>query len=104
MQVHIWPSRTRPVTAAKAAISVHASWVASSLGTGTVWKWSKTQIEDQSSLASARRARPAITPQCWLGSIPTRSMRQPCGTKSPNFMPPTLLPLPTAPPQGSCSV
>ena len=98
MQVHIWPSRTRPVTAAKAAIRVQASCVASSLGIGTVWKWSKTQIDDQSSLASARRARPAITPQCWLGSIPTRSMRQPCGTKSPNFMRPTLLPVsPTRP-------
>ena len=86
MQVHIWPSRIRPVTAANAAIRVHASWVASSLGIGTVWKWSNTQIEDQSSLASARRASPAITPQCCEGSIPTRSMRQPCGTNSPNFM------------------
>ena len=40
MQVHIWPNRTRSVTAPKADISVHASWVASSVGTGTVWKWS----------------------------------------------------------------
>jgi hypothetical protein len=40
MQVHIWPSRTRLVAAPNAAISVHASCVASSLGTGTVWKWS----------------------------------------------------------------
>ena len=40
MQVHIWPIRTREVVAAKAAMSVHASWVASSEGTGTVWKWS----------------------------------------------------------------
>src|SRR5690348_12233920 len=43
-------------------------------------------MEDQSSLASARRARPAMTPQCWAGSMPTRSMRQPWGTNSPNFM------------------
>lgn len=40
MHVHICPSRTRPVTAAKADIMVHASWVASWLGMGTVWKWS----------------------------------------------------------------
>ena len=40
MHVHIWPSRMRAVDAANAAISVHASWVASSLGTGIVWKWS----------------------------------------------------------------
>ncbi len=40
MQVHIWPSRTREVEAASAAISAQASWVTSSVGTGTVWKWS----------------------------------------------------------------
>ncbi|GMA88354.1 hypothetical protein GCM10025868_36040 [Angustibacter aerolatus] len=40
MQVHIWPRRTREDAAANAAISVHASCVASSVGSGTVWKWS----------------------------------------------------------------
>ena len=40
MHVHICPSRMREVEAANAAISVQASWVASSVGTGTVWKWS----------------------------------------------------------------
>ena len=40
MQVHIWPSRTVVVAAANAAISDQASCVASSVGTGTVWKWS----------------------------------------------------------------
>ena len=40
MQVHIWPSRTRDVAAPNAAISDHASWVASSDGSGVVWKWS----------------------------------------------------------------
>ena len=40
MAVHIWPSLIREVLAANAAISVHASWVASSVGIGTVWKWS----------------------------------------------------------------
>ncbi|SKU13945.1 Uncharacterised protein [Mycobacteroides abscessus subsp. abscessus] len=34
--VHICPSLIREVTAAKADINVHASWVASSVGTGTV--------------------------------------------------------------------
>jgi hypothetical protein len=40
MQVHIWPSRTVAVAAASAAINVHASCVASSVGVGIVWKWS----------------------------------------------------------------
>ena len=40
MQVHICPSRTRLVAAASAAIRVQASWVASAVGIGTVWKWS----------------------------------------------------------------
>jgi hypothetical protein len=40
MHVHIWPSRTRSVTAPNAAISDHASCVAWSVGAGTVWKWS----------------------------------------------------------------
>jgi hypothetical protein len=40
MHVHIWPRRTRDVVAANAAIRVHASCVASWVGTGTVWKWS----------------------------------------------------------------
>ena len=38
--MHICPSRIRSVTAPNAAISDHASYVASSVGTGTVWKWS----------------------------------------------------------------
>jgi hypothetical protein len=38
MRVHIWPSRT--LVAANAEINDHASCVACSLGTGTVWKWS----------------------------------------------------------------
>ena len=87
MQVHICPSRTRPVTAASALISDQASWVASSLGTGTVWKWSYTHTLVQSSLESARRASPAMTPQCCRGSIPTRSIRQPWGMNSPKCMP-----------------
>ena len=40
MAVHIWPSLIRDVVAAYADISDHASWVASPVGIGTVWKWS----------------------------------------------------------------
>src|SRR6185437_9033877 len=87
MQVHIWPSRTLSVAAPSAAISVHASWVASWVGTGTVWKWSKTQIDSKGlSSLSASWAMLSIVGQWSLGSIPTRSSRQPCGTKSPKRM------------------
>ncbi len=37
----------RDVVAAYAAISDHASCVASAVGTGTVWKWSYTHSESQ---------------------------------------------------------
>src|SRR5579859_1941808 len=84
MQVHIWPSRTRSVAAANAAISVHASCVASCVGTGTVWKWSKTQIDSKGpSSRSASSAMPSMVCQWSLVSMPTRSSRHPCGTKSP---------------------
>src|SRR3954451_3432587 len=89
MQVHIWPSRTRSVDAANAAIRVQASWVAWSPGTGTVWKWSYTQT-DSHGPASALRARSRMTVHCRSGSIPTRSCRQPWGTKIPNLMAVTL--------------
>ena len=85
MQVHIWPSFTRLVAAAYAAISVHASWVASCVGTGTVWKWSNTQIESNGP-SSAALATPSMVAQCSLGSMPARSSRHPCGTNSPNFI------------------
>src|ERR1700677_4554554 len=85
MQVHICPSFTRLVVAASAAISVHASWVASWVGTGTVWKWSKTQIESKGP-SSAALATPSMVAQCSFGSIPARSKRHPCGTNSPNRM------------------
>ncbi len=60
MHVHICPIRMRLVVAANAAISVHASCVASSVGTGTVWKWSYTQ-SDSHGPASAASARSFIT-------------------------------------------
>ncbi|BDZ55269.1 hypothetical protein GCM10025870_23420 [Agromyces marinus] len=74
-QVHICPRRTREVEAAYAAMSDHASWVASdSLGTGTVWKWSYTQIDSHGEpTRSTYAARPCIVAQCSAGSMPTRS-------------------------------
>ena len=85
MQVHIWPSRTRSVTAASEAMSVHASYVTSCVGAGTVWKWSKTQT-DSNPLSSASRAMRVIVGQCSVVSMPARSIFQPWGTNSPNRM------------------
>src|SRR5487761_800095 len=85
MQVHICPSRTRLVAAANAAISVHASCVASCVGTGTVWKWSKTQI-DSKGPSSAALAMLSMVGQWSFVSMPARSSRHPCGTKSPKRM------------------
>ncbi len=97
MQVHIWPSRTRSVAAAKAAISDHASWVASSVGTGTVWKWSYTQTDSQGP-ASAAWAKSRMVVHCSAVSMPARSSRQPCGTNNPNRMPhPMNRPFPACP-------
>ena len=84
--MHIWPNLMRVVDAASALMRVHASWVASSETTGTVWKWSYTQSDSKVSPSSANLARPAMASHCWAGSMPTRSMRQPCGMNSPNLM------------------
>src|SRR5690554_1154943 len=75
----------RFVDAANAAMSDHASCVASSLGSGVVWKWSYTQI-DSHGPASACAASPLMVDQWSAGSMPTRSKRQPCGTNMPNLM------------------
>src|SRR4051794_11983794 len=83
MQVHIWPRRIRDVAAPNAAIRVQASCVASSVGSGTVWKWSYTQT-DSHGPASAARATPSIACHWSAGSMPTRSSFQPWGMKSPN--------------------
>jgi hypothetical protein len=88
MHVHIWPSRIRVVEAANADISDHASWVASSVGTGTVWKWSYTQI-DSKGPASAAWARSRMVAHCSDAGIPARSNRQPWGTNIPNRMRPS---------------
>ena len=73
------------VDAANAAVNVHASCVASWIGVGVVWKWSYTQM-DSHGPESARWASPDIVVQCSAGSMPTRSMRQPCGMKTPNLI------------------
>ena len=44
-----------------------------------------------------------MTPHCWSGSMPTRSIRQPWGTNNPNRMAPTLRPRPSTPPIASTS-
>src|SRR5690242_17423290 len=89
MHVHIWPSRTRSVTAPNADISDHASCVASSVGTGTVWKWSYTHTLCHGPL-SAALARSRITRHWSLVSMPARSSRQPCGMNIPKRMESTL--------------
>ena len=76
MQVHIWPSRTRLVEAANAAISDQASNVDSSVGSGTVWKWSYTQI-DSHGPASAALASSRIVVHWSATGTPTRSSRHP---------------------------
>src|SRR5918993_705598 len=65
---------------------VQASKQVSSSGVGTVWKWSKTQIESHPP-SSAARATLVMVSNCSMGSsISARSIRQPCGTKTPNLI------------------
>ena len=49
VQMTTWPSRTRDVRAASAESDVNDSKVISSLGRGTVWKWSKSQTDSNPS-------------------------------------------------------
>jgi len=54
-----------------------------SLGSGTVWKWSNSQIESHD-CSSALLATAVIASHCSIGSaICARSIFQPCGTKTP---------------------
>jgi hypothetical protein len=66
----------REVVAAYADISDHASWVASSDGIGTVWKWSYTHSESHA-VPSAYAASSRITGQCFSVGMSIRSSRQP---------------------------
>src|SRR5919199_3877598 len=74
------------VSRARVDVIVQHSKQVSSSGVGTVWKWSKTQIESQPP-SSAVRATLVMVSYCSIGSsISARSIRQPCGTKTPNLI------------------
>src|SRR5436190_7162590 len=82
----MWPSRTRVVSAASAESAVNDSKVISSVGLGTVWKWSKSQIDSKPS-RSASFATPAVLAQAAFGSHPSNSPVHPWGTITPTFNP-----------------
>ncbi len=83
LQPTIWPMFTRLVSRASAAVALQHSKVVLSLGSGTVWKWSNSQIESHD-CSSARLATSVIASHCSIGSaMPARSIFQPCGTKTP---------------------
>ncbi len=74
VQMTMWPRRTRLVSAASAASEVNDSKVISSVGRGTVWKWSNSQIDSKPSRSA-----------CWATSVvrrhasagPSRRTRRP---------------------------
>ena len=72
LQMTMWPSRTRSVSAARALSEVNDSNVSSSVGFGTVWKWSKSQI-DSDPRRSACCATATVRAQA--GSAPSRRTR-----------------------------
>ena len=82
----MWPSRTRFVSAARAASEVNDSNVISSVGRGTVWKWSNSQIDSKPS-RSAWTATSVVRRQASDGSQPSYSPIQPCGTMTPILTP-----------------
>ena len=54
VQMTMCPRRTRSVSAASAASDVKDSKVISSVGRGTVWKWSNSQIDSKPSRSACR--------------------------------------------------
>ena len=62
------------------------SKVISSVGSGTVWKWSNTQSDSNPS-ASAWRVRVIVRAQASAGSQPSYSPFQPCGINNPTCIP-----------------
>ena len=86
LQITMCPSRTRLVTAASAASAVNDSNVSSSVGCGTVWKWSNSQIDSKPS-RSASFATATVRAQAAAGSQPSYSPVHPCGTTTPTFTP-----------------
>ena len=85
VQMTMWPRRTRSVSAASAASEVNDSNVISSVGRGTVWKWSNSQIDSNPS-RSAWRATSVVRRHASSGSQPSYSPTQPWGTIAPIFM------------------
>src|SRR5690349_4007238 len=84
-QTTMCPSRTRDVAVARALRAVKDSNVISSVGRGTVWKWSNSQIDSNPS-RSACRATSAVRFQASSESQPSYSPTQPCGTIAPIFI------------------
>src|SRR4051794_29113664 len=91
VQMTMWPSRTRDVCEASAASEVNDSNVISSVGRGTVWKWSNSQIDSKPS-SSACFATLSVRRHASRESQPSYSPCQPWGTITPSFM--SLLELP----------
>ena len=85
VQMTMWPSRTRVVSAARADRLVNDSKVISSVGRGTVWKWSNSQIDSKPS-RSACWATATVRRQASSGSQPSYSPTQPWGTITPIFI------------------
>ena len=84
VQITTWPRRTRSVIAASAASAVNDSNVISSVGRGTVWKWSKSH-SDSNPRRSASRATAAVRCHASSGSQPSNSPCQPWGAIAPIF-------------------
>src|SRR5688500_10269325 len=85
LQMTIWPSLTRSVSAASAARAVKDSNVISSVGFGTVWKWSKSQT-DSNPRRSACLATATVRCHPLAASQPSYSPVHPCGQITPSLM------------------
>ena len=82
VQTTMWPRRTRSVAIASAESTENDSKVISSVGSGTVWKWSKTQSDSKPS-ASACSASSTVRAQASAGGQPSYSPFQPWGAINP---------------------
>ena len=78
----MWPRRTRCVRTARAVSTENPSKVISSVGSGTVWKWSKTQIDSKPSV-SACTASSTVRAQASAAGQPSYSPFHPWGTSNP---------------------
>ena len=70
VQMTMWPSRTREVRAARAVRLVNDSKVISSVGRGTVVKWSNSQMDSKPS-RSAWRATATVRAHACAASHPS---------------------------------